>query len=258
MKASRRETRRLDLIFRVFLVLITALWLTPGRAQDLARQEQAGDGVRHQGLADLPRVHEVVFHRVPGARDLGALQTGDGTDVCDLHVQRQAGGQAAGVDLVRVQALRLDEDLVAFVVGEADDLVLDRRAVARPAPRDAAGVQRGAVQVRADHRERRRRGPRDVARHARQGRADGSPRAERPGRGVARLDLHLVEVHGRLSYSRGGPGLQPTDGQAHASQRVGLRKPVLSPPPRGATKSSTRSRKCWKATRPRTTACAGP
>jgi hypothetical protein len=50
---------------------------------------------------------------------------------CQLHIERQAGGNAVGVEFVGLQAFGLDEDLVRILVGEAVDLVFDRRAVAR-------------------------------------------------------------------------------------------------------------------------------
>jgi len=48
-----------------------------------------------------------------------------------LHLDGQRRGHAVDVDLVGVKALRLEEELVLRLVGEADDLVLDGRAVAR-------------------------------------------------------------------------------------------------------------------------------
>ena len=48
-----------------------------------------------------------------------------------LHVLRQRGGDAVGIDRRVVEPFRLQEDLVPVAVAEPDDLVLDRGAVAR-------------------------------------------------------------------------------------------------------------------------------
>ena len=63
-----------------------------------------------------------------------------------LHVLRQAGADAVAVVLERVQPFGFEEDLVRVLVGEPHDLVLDRRAVARPATADlpASTSGRGA------------------------------------------------------------------------------------------------------------------
>ena len=54
------------------------------------------------------------------------------------------------IEFVGVCAFGLDEDLVAFFVGEADDLVLDGRAIARTDALDRAVEQRRAVEVGED------------------------------------------------------------------------------------------------------------
>ncbi len=87
----------------------------------------------------LRRRGVVVLDRVAPAHDLGLLQAGDEPEHRLLHVVGQAGADAVAVVLERVAAFRLEEDLVPLLVGEAHDLVLDRRAVARPAALDLAG-----------------------------------------------------------------------------------------------------------------------
>ena len=67
----------------------------------------------------------------------------------ELHVGRQRGADAVGIDQLRVQPLRLEKYLVPVTVGKAVDLVLDRRAIARTRGIDRAGEQRRAVQVSA-------------------------------------------------------------------------------------------------------------
>ena len=67
-----------------------------------------------------------------------------------LDVAGEAGGDAVAVVFEGVPPLGLEEDLVLLAVGEADDLVLDRGAVARAGALDLARVHRGPVQVGAD------------------------------------------------------------------------------------------------------------
>ena len=66
-----------------------------------------------------------------------------------LHVARQAHRKAIDVDLARVEAFRLEKNLMPLLVGKPDDLVLERRAVPRPDAANLAVEQRRAVDVRA-------------------------------------------------------------------------------------------------------------
>src|SRR5690606_17678903 len=66
------------------------------------------------------------------------------------HIERQARRDSVRVDLVRVQAFRLDEDLVRSLVGEAMNLVFDRGTVARADAFDHAREHRRAIAPRAD------------------------------------------------------------------------------------------------------------
>ena len=75
-----------------------------GGAVDLARQPQTGQGLGLQRAVQLHRVGIVIFDGIAGTHHDGMLQTGDGVDHGLLHVQRQAGGDAVGIDLRAVQA----------------------------------------------------------------------------------------------------------------------------------------------------------
>ena len=107
--------------------------LVAGGAVDLAGEVEAFDRLRFQRRVQLRRRGVVVFDGVAPAQHLGVLQAGDEAEHPLLHVLGQAGGDAVAVIFERVAAFRLQENLVAVLVGEADDLVLDGRAVARPA-----------------------------------------------------------------------------------------------------------------------------
>ena len=67
-----------------------------------------------------------------------------------LHVARQAHREAVDVDLARVEALRLEKDLMTLLVGESDDLVFERRAVARTDSANLPVEERRLTDVRAD------------------------------------------------------------------------------------------------------------
>ena len=80
-----------------------------------------------------------------------------------LDVLGQRGRDAVRIDRGVVEPLRLEENLVPVALAEAHDLVLDRRAIARPAARDLPGIHRRAMHVRPDDLVRRRRRAGDAA-----------------------------------------------------------------------------------------------
>ena len=128
----------------------------------------------------------------------------------------------------------LQEDLVPVLVGEAHDLVLDRRAIARPAALDLAGVHRRAVQVRADQVVHRRVGVGDVAIELRLRDALGGE-AERPRIGVAGLRLAAcVKSIVRPLSRQGVPVLKRASSKPQRVQAVAERlgRPSPARPPR--------------------------
>src|SRR5690349_16584385 len=64
-----------------------------------------------------------------------------------LHVARERHREAVHVNLARIQAFRLEEDLVPFFVREADDLVFERWAVPRTDAVNLPVEQRRAIDV---------------------------------------------------------------------------------------------------------------
>ena len=122
------------------------------RAVDLAGQEQPGQHAAFEGRQERARVDEIVFDGVAGLEDLRPLQPPDGADHPFLHILRQRGRNAVRVDRVVVQSFGLEENLVAFPFGEADDLVLDRRTIARPDTLDLAGIKRRPADIGPDLR----------------------------------------------------------------------------------------------------------
>ena len=109
---------------------------------------------------------------------------------------------------------------MALLVGESDDFVLDRRAIARPGRLDLPGVHRRAVQIRADQLMRHGARVGQMTEHLRQLEPVGEDR-ERPRLFVAGRLLELRKVDGVLRHARRRPGLQPSEAEAHGAQRVG-------------------------------------
>ncbi len=116
-----------------------------GGAVDLAGEVQPADELGLERGAQVPRIEEVVLDGVAGAGEMRILEAADRAHELPLHVERQAGRDAVRIDLVGLQALGLDENLVRGLVGEAHDLVFDRRAVARADAFDHAGEHRRAI-----------------------------------------------------------------------------------------------------------------
>jgi hypothetical protein len=73
--------------------------------------------------------------------DLGALEPRDRAYERFLRVYRQAGRDAVRVHFFGVEPVGLQDDLMALAVGEALDLVLDRRAVPNARRVDDAGIE---------------------------------------------------------------------------------------------------------------------
>ena len=99
---------------------------------------------------------------------------------------------------------------MARLVGEAHDLVLDRRAIARPGAFDLAGIQRCAVDIGGDDVMGRRAGIGDVAGDLRRRNPVGQGR-ERHRRIVAGLDFERRPVDGFAVEPRRRAGLEPPE-----------------------------------------------
>ncbi len=116
-----------------------------------------------------------------------------------------------------------------FLVGKLDDLVFDRRAVARADRLDLSAVHGRAVHVFADDAVRLRRGPGDVAGHLRVVVRDAlGAEAERRRIDVARLRREARPVDAASIEARRSAGLEAASAQAELLQgfaqqdRVGL------------------------------------
>ena len=203
--------------------------LIAGRAVELPRAVEAGHFFGLERRQQLRRVHAVILDRVGAAGHLRVLEPRQRVQHLDLHILRQGGGEALNVELFRVQTHRLDEQLVARLVGEGHDLRLDGRAVARADALDHAGVDRAAVEVRADDGVRALVGIGQVAHGLVLDRVRGGKR-ERLDLRVARLQLHAGKVHRARVHARRRAGLEPAHAQpqrlAALGQRPGGRQAV--------------------------------
>ena len=103
-----------------------------------------------QGWDGAGRREIVVLDRITRPRHPRMLQPWHRPEKGQLHRRWQGGGEPVDVHLGCVEPLRLQENLMPNGLGKLDDLVLDRRAVARPAPADGAAVQRGLLKVSQD------------------------------------------------------------------------------------------------------------
>ncbi|MNM68087.1 hypothetical protein D3C81_796370 [compost metagenome] len=189
-------------------------------AVDLAGEEEVWNAFAlHVGL-EISRIEEVVFDGVAGAGDVGILEATDRTDDLHLYVERQAGGDPVRVEFVGGQAFRLDEDLVRRLVGEAGDLVLDRRAVTGAYPLDHPGIHGAAIQVVADHLVGLLVGVGNVAGHLTRVLTGVADEREDGTRIVTVLLLHHGEIDGTGIDAWRRASLEPIDAQRQLTQTL--------------------------------------
>ena len=182
------------------------------------------DGLGFQRRLQPARVEVVVLDGVAGAQDVRVFQAGNGAHRRQLDVERQAGGNPVRIIFVRGQAFRLQEDLVAVLVGETVDLVLDRRAVARADTFDHAGEHRAALETAADDVVGALVGVGDPAWQLLRVHRAAAAVGEHRLRGIARLRFHHAEIDAAAIDARRGAGLQAPDRQAQLAQAFAQRR----------------------------------
>ena len=158
------------------------------------------------------------------------LKTGDRPQEGQLDILRQGGGEALQIDFLGVEAHRLNEELVAGLLGKPHHLVLEGRTVAGTDRLDPAAVDGGAADVLADHFVGLLVGVGDVAVHLVAEAVGGGGEAEGDDLAVAVLAFKLREVDAAAVDPGGGAGLEPADVEAGfyqaAGQRLRRRDPV--------------------------------
>ena len=154
------------------------------------------------------------------AQDPYGLKARNGAKEEVLGLRGDRGGNTVGIDGGIVQALGLQEDLVAGPVGEPHHLVLDGGTVPRPATLDAAAIDRRLRKALSDDPV----GLRGRGRHPTGDLGIGDPVGEEgkgAGDGVRRLAVQTVPGDGAAVQPRRRSGLEPPHGQAQGVQAVG-------------------------------------
>ena len=160
----------------------------------------------------------VVFDRIARLQHCRLFQSGNRLQNFELHVLRKRSRNTVRIDGVVVQAFGLEENLMAFAVAELDDLVLDRRAVARPDAFDRAGIHGRAAEIGTDQFMRRRHGAGYSAMDLRIEDAVGHQR-ERHWIIVRCLAFQRRPIDGSTVEARGRPGLEPSELETGTSHR---------------------------------------
>src|ERR1035437_6147917 len=157
----------------------------------------------------------VVLDRVAGPQDVRVFQPLHGAHQRVLNVERQAGRNAIGVELVCGQTFWLKKNLVTVFVRKTVDLVFHAGAVARTHTFNLAGEHRAAIKAGADDVVSGGVGVGNPARHLLRGPAGPPPETEhRPrvapasGHPVTRLLGALTEVDGAAVKARRGSGFK--------------------------------------------------
>ena len=121
-----------------------------GASVKLAGTEQAGDIFKFQGKRQRSRINTVILNRVCVPHDLRMFQSRYRTVHRDLHILRKRARHTSNIHFIRVDALRLNKYLMAFLIRKPDNLILNRRTVARAGTLDHSGIQRRTIQIAAD------------------------------------------------------------------------------------------------------------
>src|SRR5690606_7228140 len=134
-----------------------------GGAVDLSGEKQPLDAPRLERRRKLARIDEVVLDRIAWPNHDGALEPRDGSKQRFLDLPRQRGRNPVRIDGRIVEPFRLEKNLVPLPIGEADDLVLDRGAIARAHAFDLPRAHRRPVKILPNDGVGLRRRRRDVA-----------------------------------------------------------------------------------------------
>ena len=199
---------------------LRAGFFVTGRAVDLSGVEESADALCLQRRPQLGRVNHVVLDGVAGTEHHSVLKARNLAHQFALQICWQAGREAVQVSLVGMPAFWFKKQLMALFIGEFDDLVFDRRAVARADAEDLAAVERRAVKVVADHLMNARVRVTDIAGDLR---LHNLARREGEWRRllVARLFFELLEVNGPTVEARRSASLQTRDAETEMTEIFG-------------------------------------
>src|SRR5439155_23264105 len=108
---------------------LTGSLFVTGRCVDLSGEIKPLDILELKCVLQFPRIDRVIFNGVSGSNHLGIFEPRHRSEHPGLNIDGHAGGHAIYVDLVRVQALRLHEQLMTNLIRELHDLVFNGRAL---------------------------------------------------------------------------------------------------------------------------------
>src|ERR1043166_7243618 len=186
-----------------------------GGAVDLTSMKQPRHTSRLKIRTQLARINEVVLDRVTRTDDAGLLESRDHPDQILLHFRRKRGRKSVEVNLVSVVTLGLQEELVARLIGKFNDLVFDRRAIARPDAFDLSGIKRRLGYICTNRVVHLFSCVTDVAVDLLLVETIGRKR-KRHGYLITRLRLERVSIDRSAVQSRRGPGFQSANWEAEA------------------------------------------
>src|SRR5205085_11310989 len=112
---------------------------------DLAGEKETFDVANLQRRLELLGIHEIVLDRISVARDHRVFESRKRTNDGILHVGRKRRRNSVEVKPRMTQTLWFDKDVMALFVGEANDLIFDRRTVARAGRFDLPRIHRRAM-----------------------------------------------------------------------------------------------------------------
>src|SRR5262249_5373952 len=126
--------------------LTGGLFIT-GRPIDLTGMKESGNSRRLEIWSQLARIDKVVLDRVTRPNNPRFFESGDHSYELLLHLGRQGSREAIQIDFVRIVSFRLQEELMARLVGKLHDLVFDRRTIPRTNSLDLSRIQRRLCDV---------------------------------------------------------------------------------------------------------------
>ena len=214
-----------------------------GGAVNLSGQKKPRHGLGFEAWMQRAWVNIVIFNSIAVPENAHLLQPRNGADKCVLHIRRQRCRNAIGIDGDIVEALRLQKNLMAHAVGEARDLVFNRRAIARAYAAYLAGINRRFLDILGDNGEGFRRCAGNMANSLR--RFDFLRQKRKRHRiGIRRLGLQHICVDGGAVEPRRCAGFQtphakirPPLGQRIKPPRQSLRRFFAVPAGRNALRA---------------------
>ena len=194
-------------------------FLVTRRAVRLSRREESANLLEHETRQKLQRIDAVILDRVAGAHDARLLQARNRMQESLLHIDGKARRHALHIDFLCMPSFRLQEELVAILVGEAKDLRLDGRTIARTDPFDDTICHRRPIDVRTNDLMRLLVRVRQIA-----WKLLARPFLRHKGKAlrllVPRLQLHLRIVKGTCIKTRRRPRLEAHDLDTILSKRA--------------------------------------